>query len=49
MQPMIEAAFTSEEKIPPQSLSELPFLRARLAETNGIYPAGLSRQPLVAA
>ena len=43
MQPIIEAAFTSEEKITPQSLSELPFLVARLAETNSIYPARLSR------
>ena len=43
----IEAAFTSEEQTIPQSVSELPFMLACLAETNRIYPAGLSGQPMV--
>lgn len=43
----IESAFTSEEQITPQSVSELPFMLACLAETHRIYPAALTGQPMV--
>lgn len=43
----IESAFTSEEQITPQSVCQLPYLLACLAETGRIHPVGLSGQPMV--
>ena len=43
----IESAFTSEKQITPQSVCELPFMLACLAETARIYPVALSGQPMV--
>ena len=43
----IDTKFTSEAQITAQSVSELPFMLACLAETSRIYPTGLSGQPMI--
>lgn len=43
----IESAYTSEEQITPQSVCELPFMLACLAETARIHPVALTGQPMV--
>ncbi len=43
----IESAFTTEEEITAQSVCELPFMLACLAESARIHPVGLTGQPMV--
>lgn len=43
----VESTYTSEEQITPQSVCELPYLLACLAETRRIYPTALTGQPMV--
>lgn len=43
----VESAFTTEEEITAQSVCELPFMLACLAETARIHPVGLTGQPMV--